>query len=118
MKAINLLLPFTPVRARWLKLMLIVQAGFAIALWAMSGSKTLPAPMEVAHTWVDLVQRQGPGLRLLELGDSQHGREHPDVSEQLRTEDQHQGNPDHDSYLGPENAHDAPDNHHTGHVNV
>jgi NitT/TauT family transport system permease protein len=58
-KPINLLLPFTPVRARWLKLMVTVQAAFAIALWAISGSKTLPSPMEVAHAWIDLVQRQG-----------------------------------------------------------
>jgi NitT/TauT family transport system permease protein len=58
-KAINLLLPFTPVRARWLQLMLLLQACLAIALWALSGSTTLPSPMEAARAWVDLVQRQG-----------------------------------------------------------
>jgi ABC-type nitrate/sulfonate/bicarbonate transport system permease component len=59
MKTINLLLPFTPVRAHWLKLMLVMQAGLALALWALSGSKMLPTPMEVAYAWIDLVQRQG-----------------------------------------------------------
>jgi NitT/TauT family transport system permease protein len=59
LKIINLLLPFTPVRARWLKVMAAVQAGVAIGLWALSGSRTLPSPREVAFAWMDLVQRQG-----------------------------------------------------------
>jgi ABC-type nitrate/sulfonate/bicarbonate transport system permease component len=58
-KTVNLLLPFTPVRARWLQLMLVVQAGLAIGLWAWSGSTTLPGPIEVARAWIDLVERQG-----------------------------------------------------------
>ena len=59
MKPVNLLLPFTPVRARWLKGMAAAQAVVAIALWALSGSKTLPSPLEVARAWIDLVQHQG-----------------------------------------------------------
>jgi NitT/TauT family transport system permease protein len=59
LKIINLLLPFTPVRARWLKLMAATQAGVAIGLWALSGSRTLPSPREVAFAWIDLVQHQG-----------------------------------------------------------
>jgi len=59
MNAMNILLPFAPVRARWLKLMLVVQAGLAIGLWALSGSKTLPTPVDVATAWWELVQRQG-----------------------------------------------------------
>src|SRR5438132_11816442 len=39
--------------------MLVMQAGLAIALWAMSSSKTLPTPMEVARAWLDLVEHQG-----------------------------------------------------------
>jgi len=58
-KAINLLLPFTPVNARWLQLLLTVQGGLAIGIWALSGSRTLPTPVEVAHAWINLVQRQG-----------------------------------------------------------
>ena len=59
LKPLNLLLPFTPVRARWLKLMLAAQAAIALALWALGGSRALPSPLEVAHAWIDLVQRQG-----------------------------------------------------------
>ena len=59
MNPVNLLLPFTPVRARWLKPMLVAQAAIALVLWALAGSRTLPSPLEVAAAWVDLVQRQG-----------------------------------------------------------
>ena len=59
MKPVNLLLPFTPVRARWVMGMAAAQAVVAVALWALSGSKTLPSPMEVARAWIDLVQHQG-----------------------------------------------------------
>ena len=59
MKLINLLLPFTPVRTRWLKAMAVAQAAIALALWSLGGSRTLPSPREVAFAWVDLVQRQG-----------------------------------------------------------
>ncbi len=59
LKPVNLLLPFTPVRARWLKGMAATQAVVAIALWALSGSRTLPSPTEVARAWIDLVQHQG-----------------------------------------------------------
>jgi ABC-type nitrate/sulfonate/bicarbonate transport system permease component len=59
LKPVNLLLPFTPVRARWLKGMAATQAVVAIALWALSGSRALPSPLEVARAWIDLVQHQG-----------------------------------------------------------
>jgi len=59
LKLVNLLLPFTPVRARWLHAMVALQASAAIALWALSGSKTLPSPREVGVAWLDLVARQG-----------------------------------------------------------
>jgi NitT/TauT family transport system permease protein len=63
-KLLPLLTPFAPVRARGLKLMAAAQAGIALALWAASGSRTLPSPAEVAHAWLDLVQRQGLLLEL------------------------------------------------------
>jgi ABC-type nitrate/sulfonate/bicarbonate transport system permease component len=55
----NLFLPFTPVGARWLKLLVAVEAALALALWSMSGSKALPSPLEVVQAWIDLVHRQG-----------------------------------------------------------
>ena len=62
LKPVNLLLPFTPVRARWLKGMAATQAVVALALWALSGSRTLPSPMEIVRAWIDLVQHQGTKL--------------------------------------------------------
>ena len=59
MRPLAFLLPFTPVAARSLKLMAAAQAGIAVALWALGGSRALPSPAEVAGAWVDLVQRQG-----------------------------------------------------------
>src|ERR1700761_5231647 len=59
LRTVNLLLPFTPVRARWVQAMVAVQAVAAVALWALSGSRTLPSPMEVGRAWIDLVQHQG-----------------------------------------------------------
>jgi NitT/TauT family transport system permease protein len=59
LKPVNLLLPFTPVRGRWLHTLLAVQAAAALALWALSGSRSLPSPLEVARAWLDLVQHQG-----------------------------------------------------------
>jgi ABC-type nitrate/sulfonate/bicarbonate transport system permease component len=59
LKLVNLLLPFTPVRARWLHAMVAIQASAAIGLWALSGSRTLPSPLEVGRAWLDLVQHQG-----------------------------------------------------------
>ena len=59
MRLVNLLLPFTPVRARWLKAMVAAQAAAALGLWALSGSRTLPSPMEVSAAWLDLVRHQG-----------------------------------------------------------
>ena len=59
MRFLNLLLPFTPVRARWLQAMVAAQAAAAVGLWTLSGSKTLPSPKEVGAAWLDLVQHQG-----------------------------------------------------------
>jgi ABC-type nitrate/sulfonate/bicarbonate transport system permease component len=59
LRLVNLLLPFTPVRARWLTALVAAQAFAAFGLWAASGSKTLPAPFEIGAAWVDLVQHQG-----------------------------------------------------------
>ena len=36
-----------------------MQAVVALGLWSLSGSRTLPSPLEVAHAWLDLVQHQG-----------------------------------------------------------
>ncbi|MBW8779163.1 MAG: hypothetical protein JF585_08090 [Burkholderiales bacterium] len=59
MKPVNLLLPFTPVRVRWLHFLVAAQAVAALGLWALSGSRTLPSPLEVARAWGDLVAHQG-----------------------------------------------------------
>jgi ABC-type nitrate/sulfonate/bicarbonate transport system permease component len=59
LRLVNLLLPFTPVRVRWLKVLVAGQAAVAIGLWALSGSRTLPSPREVGVAWLDLVQHQG-----------------------------------------------------------
>jgi NitT/TauT family transport system permease protein len=59
LKHVNLLLPFTPVRARSLRTLAALQAILAIALWALSGSRTLPSPLEVGAAWLDLVRHQG-----------------------------------------------------------
>ena len=48
MKPVNLLLPFTPVRVRWLHFLVAAQALAALGLWALSGSRALPSPLEVA----------------------------------------------------------------------
>ena len=55
----NILLPYTPTSPQRLKLLLMVQAGLAMAFWYASGSKTLPSPTEVAHSWLAMVQTQG-----------------------------------------------------------
>jgi NitT/TauT family transport system permease protein len=59
LRPVNLLLPFMPVRARWLKAMVAMQAAAAVGLWALSGSRTLPSPMEVGAAWLDLARHQG-----------------------------------------------------------
>ena len=59
LRLVNLLLPFTPVRVRWLKILVAGQATVAVGLWALSGSRTLPSPREVGVAWLDLVQHQG-----------------------------------------------------------
>ena len=58
LRLVNLLLPFTPVRARWLKVLVAAQAAAAVGLWAASGSRTLPSPMDVGVAWLDLVRHQ------------------------------------------------------------
>ena len=59
MKPVNLFLPFTPVRARWVTAMAATQAVVAVAVWSLAGSRMLPSPMEVLRAWLDLVQHQG-----------------------------------------------------------
>ena len=59
MKYLDVLLPFTPVRARWLQAMVAIQVATAIALWALCGSRSLPSPIEVGAAWLDLVRHQG-----------------------------------------------------------
>jgi len=59
LRLVNLLLPFTPVRVRWLKVLVAAQAAAAVGMWALSGSRTLPSPREVGAAWLDLVQHQG-----------------------------------------------------------
>ena len=59
MKPLNLLLPFTPVRTRWVTALAATQAGLALLFWALAGSRTLPSPTDVARAWLDLVQHQG-----------------------------------------------------------
>jgi len=59
LKPVNLLLPFTPVRVRWLHALVAVQAAAALALWALAGSRTLPSPLDVGRAWLDLVAHQG-----------------------------------------------------------
>jgi len=55
----NLLLPFTPVRARSLRTLAAAQAVMAVALWSLAGPRALPSPMEVGAAWLDLVRHQG-----------------------------------------------------------
>ncbi|HEY8099472.1 MAG TPA: hypothetical protein VIF82_01870 [Burkholderiaceae bacterium] len=62
----NIWLPYTHNSPQRLKLLLLVQAGLAIAFWFASGSKTLPSPNEVAHAWLSMVQTQGLIVELWE----------------------------------------------------
>jgi NitT/TauT family transport system permease protein len=55
MSAGNLFLPYTPVRPHWARLLVAVQAAAALALWAASGLKGLPTPLEVVGAWFDLL---------------------------------------------------------------
>jgi ABC-type nitrate/sulfonate/bicarbonate transport system permease component len=55
----NIFLPYTPVSQQRIKMLLLVQAGLAIAFWFASESKTLPNPSEIAHAWLSMVQTQG-----------------------------------------------------------
>jgi NitT/TauT family transport system permease protein len=59
LRLVNLLLPFTPVRTRWVAALAAAQAGLALLAWALGGSRTLPSPADVARAWLDLVQHQG-----------------------------------------------------------
>ena len=58
MDLVNLLLPFTPVRARWVRTLVVAQAALALAAWSWSGARTLPSPAQVGVAWLDLVRRQ------------------------------------------------------------
>jgi NitT/TauT family transport system permease protein len=58
LKAVNLLLPFTPVRGRWIRALVATQAAAAIALWSFGGARALPTPAGIAAAWLDLVRHQ------------------------------------------------------------
>jgi NitT/TauT family transport system permease protein len=58
LKIVNLLLPFTPVRARWVQLLVAAQAIAALTLWSCSGVRSLPSPAEIGVAWLDLVRQQ------------------------------------------------------------
>ena len=58
LKTVNLLLPFTPVRARWIQIVVAVQVAAALALWSFSGCRTLPTPMQIGAAWLDLARHQ------------------------------------------------------------
>ena len=58
LKIVNLLLPFTPVRSRWLQVLVAAQVAAALALWSFSGCRTLPTPVQIGAAWLDLVRHQ------------------------------------------------------------
>ena len=58
MKLVNLMLPFAPVRARWVRLLVAAQAAAALALWSFSGCRALPTPGQIGGAWMDLVRHQ------------------------------------------------------------
>lgn len=55
----NAWLPFSPFSSGHVTLLLLAQAGIALALWFASGAKVLPSPQEVARAWLIMVQTQG-----------------------------------------------------------
>ena len=55
----NIFLPYTAFSNNKVKLLLLVQASIALALWFGSASKMLPTPGEVALAWMSLVQTHG-----------------------------------------------------------
>src|SRR4051812_30979496 len=55
----NMLLPFAPVAANRIRILVAVQAALALALWFSLGQGGLPTPPEVAHAWLDLARNQG-----------------------------------------------------------
>jgi len=59
LKYANLVLPFTPVRGHWLRILVATQAALALVLWTLAGSRALPSPLEVGAAWLDLVRHQG-----------------------------------------------------------
>jgi ABC-type nitrate/sulfonate/bicarbonate transport system permease component len=62
----NIFLPYSPISPQRLQLLLVMQAGLALAFWCASGSKTLPSPVEVSHAWMSMVQTQGLIVELWE----------------------------------------------------
>jgi NitT/TauT family transport system permease protein len=55
----NLLLPWTPISNRRWQLLLVLQSGLLLGLWASSSNKVLPGPADVAQAWLNLVAQQG-----------------------------------------------------------
>lgn len=58
-KVSNYFLPFTPMPESKLQFLFLAQAITAVVLWSISGSATLPSPLEVGAAWWNLVQTQG-----------------------------------------------------------
>lgn len=61
---LNILTPFTPVSGSRLKLLFAIQSIIAITLWSLAGATSLPSPLEVISTWVDLAFNQGMLIEL------------------------------------------------------
>jgi NitT/TauT family transport system permease protein len=55
----NLFLPYMPVAANRIRILVAVQAAFALALWLAMGRCSLPTPPEVGRAWLALVRDQG-----------------------------------------------------------
>lgn len=62
----NTFLPYAPVSAKHLRILLIAQAGLAFAFWGLSHSRAIPSPSEVAHAWLSMARTQGLIVELWE----------------------------------------------------
>lgn len=58
MNVANLLRPFTPMGVGWARAIVAVQVAAALALWSLSGCRTLPNPAQIGAAWLDLVRHQ------------------------------------------------------------
>ncbi len=62
----NIFLPYAPISANHLRLLLATQAGLALVVWAINGSTTIPGPDEVGRAWLAMVHDQGLIVELWE----------------------------------------------------